>query len=144
VFSPVEGTVGPKVAAPGTVLRPGEPLAVVYYGPQYVVAYLPTNRLYSARPGDRVVVSDGGTHRWGQIERIEGLADALPAEFQSNFRSLERRQVVRVALPDGAPAFPLLAKINVSDWFAPGNLLSQVRDVLASVLAPSVAQASHR
>ena len=134
VFSPVDGTVGPKVAAPGTVLPPGEPLAVVYYGPQYVVAYLPTNRLYSARPGDRVIVSDGGTRRRGQIERIEGLADALPAEFQSNFRSLERRQIVRVALDDGAPAFPLLAKITVSDWFTPTNLLFQAREALAVVL----------
>jgi multidrug resistance efflux pump len=142
--SPVDGTVGPKVAAPGTVLLPGEPLAVVYYGSQYVVAYLPTNRLYSAKPGDRVIVSDGGTHRWGQIERIEGLADALPAEFQSNFRSLERRQVVRVALDEGAPAFPLLAKISVSDWFTPANLLSQAREVLATALGISIAEASHR
>jgi multidrug resistance efflux pump len=143
IFSPVEGTVGPKVAAPGTVLRPGESVAALYYGPQYVVAYLPTGRLYSAKPGDRVIVSDGGTHRRGQIERVEGLADALPAEFQSNFRSLERRQVVRVALDnDGGPTFPLLAKINVSDWYAPANLLSQARDVLTSMLGISVAEAS--
>jgi multidrug resistance efflux pump len=135
VFAPVDGTIGPKAAVPGTVLRPGEPLAVVYYGPQYVVAYLPTNRFYSAKPGDRVIVSDGRTRRWGQIERIEGLADALPAEFQSNFRSLERRQVVRVTLDDGAPTSPLLAKITVSDWFAPSNLLLQGREALATVLA---------
>ena len=134
VFSPVDGTVGPKVAAPGTVLLPGEPLAVVYDGPQYVVAYLPTNRLYSASPGDRVIVSDGGTRQRGQIERVEGLADALPAEFQSSFRSLERRQVVRVALDDGAAAFPLLAKITVSNWFAPTNLLFQAREALVTVL----------
>jgi multidrug resistance efflux pump len=135
VSAPVDGTVGPKAAVPGTVLRPGEPLAVVYHGPQYVVAYLPTNRLYSARPGDRVIVSDGRTRRWGQIERIEGLADALPAEFQSSFRSLERRQVVRVAFDDDAPAFPLLAKITVSDWFAPANLLFQAREALATIFA---------
>jgi multidrug resistance efflux pump len=134
VFAPVDGTVGPKVAAPGTVLPPGEPLAVVYCGPQYVVAYLPTNRLYSTRPGDRVIVSDGGTRRWGQIERVEGLADALPAEFQSNFRSLERRQVVRVALDDGAPVFPIFAKITVSNWLAPANLLFQAREALATIL----------
>jgi hypothetical protein len=98
------------------------------------VAYLPTNRLYSARSRDRVIVSDGGTRRRGQIERVEGLADALPAEFQSNFRSLERRQVVRVVLDDGAPAFPLLAKITVSNRFAPTNLLFQAREALATVL----------
>jgi multidrug resistance efflux pump len=145
IFSPVEGTVGPKVAAPGTVLRPGEPLAVVYYGPQYVVAYLPTNRLYSAKPGDRIIVSDGRTQRPGRIERVEGLADALPAEFQSNFRSLERRQVVRVALDgDGAPAFPLLAKITVSNWYAPANLVSEMREVVTGMLGTSVAEASRR
>jgi multidrug resistance efflux pump len=145
IFSPVEGTVGPKVAAPGTVLRPGEPLAVVYYGAPYVVAYLPTSRLYSAKPGDHVIVSDGGTRRRGRIERVEGLADALPAEFQSNFRSLERRQVVRVALDEGASVgFPLLAKISVVDWYAPANLVSEMREVLTSMLGTSVAEASRR
>jgi len=37
-------------------------------------------------------------------------------------------------LDDGAPAFPLLAKITVSNWFAPTNLLFQVREALATVL----------
>jgi hypothetical protein len=107
-------------------------------------AYLPTNRLYPAKPGDRVIVSDGATHRRGRIDRVEGLADALPAEFQSNFRSLERRQVVRVVLDEGAATFPLLAKISVSDLYAPANLASQVRKVLAAVLGISAAEASRR
>jgi multidrug efflux pump subunit AcrA (membrane-fusion protein) len=144
IFSPVEGTIGPKVAAPGTVLRPGEAVALVYYGAPYVVAYLPTNRLYPAKPGDRVIVNDGAVRKMGRIEHIEGLADALPAEFQSNFRSLERRQVVRVALDEGAATFPLLAKISVSDLYAPANLASQLREMVATILGISTAEASRR
>jgi hypothetical protein len=101
------------------------------------VAYLPTGRLYSAKPGDRIIVNDGALHGRGRIERIEGLADALPAEFQSNFRSLERREVVRVGLDQGGPAFPLFAKINVSNWYTPGNLVSQMREVLGTMLGRS-------
>ena len=144
INSPVEGTVGPKVAIPGTVLRPGEAVAAVYYGAKYVVAYLPTGRLYSAKLGDRIIVSDGAVHGRGRIERIEGLADALPAEFQSNFRSLERREVVRVELDKGGPAFPLFAKIKVSDWYTPGNLASQMPEVLGTMLGSSAGQASDR
>jgi multidrug efflux pump subunit AcrA (membrane-fusion protein) len=143
IMSPVDGTVGPKIASPGAVLRPGEPVAEIYHGAQYVVAYLPTNRFYSAKPGDRVVVSDGGTRRTGKIERVEGLADALPAEFQSNFRSIERRQVVRVAVYDDIAAFPLLAKVNVSEVYAPANLAADVRDVLGAFSAKLGGSAAH-
>ena len=45
---------------------------------------------------------------------------------------------------DGGPAFPLLAKITVSNWYAPTNLLSQVGEVLTGMLGTSTAEASRR
>jgi hypothetical protein len=128
----VDGIVGPRVAAPGAVLKPGETFAELYYADKYVVAYLPTGRFYSVGPGDTVVVRDGGTRRTGRVERVEGLADTLPGEFQSTFRSLERRQVVRVNI-GGSDEFPLLAKVNVYDVYSPSNMVASARDSVAAI-----------
>ena len=49
VASPVEGTIGAQVAEPGAVLSHGEVMADVYHGAKYVLAYLPTNRMYGDR-----------------------------------------------------------------------------------------------
>jgi multidrug resistance efflux pump len=127
IVAPVDGIVGPRVAAPGAVLKPGETVAEIYYGDKYVLAYLPTGRFYSVKTGDNVVVRDGGTSRSGRVERVEGLADTLPGEFQSNFRSVERRQVVRIGI-GGSDMFPLLAKVNVYDVFSPPNMVAAARD----------------
>ena len=52
----MDGTVGPKVAASGTVLSPGDNFAEIHHGEKYVVAYLPTSRFYSIDPGEQVVI----------------------------------------------------------------------------------------
>ena len=93
ILAPCDGTIGPIVAAPGTVLNPGQQVAEVFHGNRYVVAYLPTNRIYSLRSGDDVVVTDGTSRQPGRIDRIAELADAIPREFQSNFGTIERQQV---------------------------------------------------
>lgn len=129
ILSPNEGIVGPKVASPGTVLRPGEEVAEVHFGVKYVVAYLPVNRFYTVRTGDPAMVSDGATSRVGRIERVEGLADTLPGEFRSSFTSLERRQLVRIAIDD-ALGMPLLAKVRITDVNTPGNLATRAQDLV--------------
>jgi multidrug efflux pump subunit AcrA (membrane-fusion protein) len=144
IVATVDGTVGPKVAAAGMVLRPGEAVAELHHGAKYVVAYLPINRFYSVAPGDTAVVNDGALRRIGRIARIEGLADALPNEFQSNFRSIERRQVARIEIGD-PQAFPLLAKVNVSGFYAPGNIAARVQAFLteeAAIALTHIAEAS--
>jgi multidrug resistance efflux pump len=131
IISPVSGTVGPKVAADGTVLRPADSIAEIYHGPRYVVAYLPTGRLFSIHPGQAVVVTDGLIRSSGKIEGITAITDKMPPEFQSNFRSVERQQVVRVSLDDDA-AFPLLSKIKVMHPHAPSNLIAEAGSFVAA------------
>jgi multidrug resistance efflux pump len=126
VASPVSGTVGARVVAPGTVMAPGDVIADVNHGEKYVLAYLPTNRVYATRPGQEVVVTDGGNSQVGRIERIEAITDQVPKEFQSTFRGIDRQQVARVAI-DNAAMFPLQAKIKVTAPNAPSNLLMALR-----------------
>ncbi|MGY3483135.1 multidrug resistance efflux pump [Bradyrhizobium sp. USDA 4011] len=126
ITSPVEGTVGTRVATPGTVLAPGDHVAEIHHGTKYVLAYFPTNRLYSAAPGQEVVVTDGVNRQIGHLERIQAIADQLPAEFQTTFRSVERKQLARISL-DGDSVFPLLSKIKATSPGAPSNLLAAAR-----------------
>jgi multidrug resistance efflux pump len=126
VASPVSGTIGARVVAPGTVMAPGDVIADINHGQKYVLAYLPTNRFYSTRPGQAVVVTDGGSRQIGRIERIEAITDQVPKEFQSTFRGIDRQQVARVAIDDAA-MFPLLSKIKVTAPDAPSNLLMSAR-----------------
>jgi multidrug resistance efflux pump len=122
-----EGQVGPTVVSPGQILKLGETALELFSGESYVVAYLPTNRLYSVEPGDSVIVTDGTTRARGRVERIEAMADALPAEFQNVFSSRERLQVVRVELLAGSERLSVQTKIKVVGYITPTNVLSFVR-----------------
>lgn len=125
VTSPVTGTVGTRVANVGSVLSAGATIADIHYGTKYALAYLPTNRFYSTDPGEGVIVTDGVRQLKGRLERIEAIATQLPAEFQSNFRSVERQQIARIAFDDDG-MLPLLAKIKVRSPMAPSNLFTEV------------------
>jgi multidrug resistance efflux pump len=133
IASPVDGTVGPKVVNPGTVLAGGDSLADVLYGTEYVLAYLPTNRFYGAEPEQRVVITDGVNRQSGRIQTISAIADQLPPEFQSNLRSVERQQLVRIAL-DRKSVFPLLSKVQVTSPASPANLLITARAGMVETL----------
>ncbi|MGZ9102705.1 MAG: hypothetical protein ACXW3Y_07340 [Rhodoplanes sp.] len=128
IVASVGGTVGAKVVPAGTVLRPGEALADIYHGDKYVIAYLPTSRLYPIAIGKPVIVTDGVNRHKGHIERI---TDAVPAEFQSNFRSVERQQVARVMMDD-VNSLPLLSKIKVTSTHSPANLLAEAHRLLVA------------
>lgn len=122
VSSPVDGTIGARVATPGAVLTHGEVMAEVFHGGKYVLAYLPTNRMYGVASGQKVTVTDGVNSESGHIERIEAITDRAPPEFQSNFRGVDRNQVVRIAF--NAPTdFPLMAKITVTGPYGLSNLI---------------------
>jgi multidrug resistance efflux pump len=121
------GQLGPKVVSPGTILKLGETALEIFSGESYVVAYLPTNRLYSVEPGDHVIVTDGTSRARGRVERIEAMADALPEEFQNVFSSRERLQVVRVELMSGAERLSLQTKIKVVGYVTPTNMVSFLR-----------------
>jgi multidrug resistance efflux pump len=134
VVAPADGTVGPKVAVAGMVLGAGDHLAEIYHGEKYVIGYLTTRRLYTINPGETVVIMDGINRQTGRVERVEGITDRVPAEFQSSFGSVDREQVVRVAIDD-SNAFPLLAKVAVTNTYAPSSLLAQGRSYLSSALS---------
>ncbi|MGZ8390837.1 MAG: HlyD family efflux transporter periplasmic adaptor subunit, partial [Rhodoplanes sp.] len=137
IVASVGGTVGAKVVPAGTVLRPGEALADIYHGDKYVIAYLPTSRLYPIAIGKPVIVTDGVNRHKGHIERIEGITDAVPAEFQSNFRSVERQQVARVMMDD-VNSLPLLSKIKVTSTHSPANLLAEATGCSSPSPEPSI------
>jgi multidrug resistance efflux pump len=130
ITAPVNGVVGPRTVDPGVVLSRGEKIADIYHGGKFVLAYLPTNRLYQAEPGQEVVVTDGTNRARGRIARIESFADAVPPEFQNALRGIDRQQVARVAI-DGPMHLPLLTKIKVTDPRAPANLIAEGQDVFA-------------
>jgi multidrug resistance efflux pump len=122
-----DGQIGPSVVHPGTILKLGETALEIYSGHSFVVAYMPTNRLYSVEPGDNVIVTDGTTRARGRVERIEAMADVLPPEFQNVFSSRERQQVVRVELVSGAERLSVQTKIRVVGFLSPTNALSFVK-----------------
>ncbi len=130
VASPIEGTVGPRVAEPGAVLSHGEVMAEVYHGAKYVLAYLPTNRMYGIEPGQKVIVTDGVNRESGRVERIEAITDRAPPEFQSNLQGVDRNQVARIVF-DEPTRFPLLSKIRITGPYGLSSLLDGARRALA-------------
>lgn len=134
VLAPVDGTVGSKVPSPGNVVRSGDSAIELYRGDVYVVGYLPTSRLFSVEAGDSVVVTDGKMRGRAKVLRVEAVAEALPAEFQSVFSARERQQVVRVELDNREENdFPIHGKVKVTGLFTPTNITSMLKTAVAFV-----------
>jgi multidrug resistance efflux pump len=123
VVAQTEGIIGAKVPHPGQIVKSGDALVELYRGEMFVLAYLPIGRLYAIQPADEVRVSDGQNTFPGRVERIETVTDALPPEFQVNFRATDRQQLFRVAF-DGEPPFAIQAKIRLSSNWSPQGLMS--------------------
>lgn len=138
VASPVEGTLGAKVAEPGAVMTHGEVMADVYHGPKYVLAYLPTNRMYGIARGEKVIVTDGVNRESGRVERIETITDRAPAEFQSNLSGVDRNQVARIIF-DEPTQFPLMAKIKVTGPYGLSSVLDGARWAMTSLRSEATA-----
>jgi multidrug resistance efflux pump len=135
LVSEVNGRVGSRVPSRGMVTKRGDAIVDVFHGETHVIAYVPNSRIYGIDAGDRVVVTDGINRRIGSVQRMESVTDALPAEFQSNFRSVERQQVMRITFEDEAP-FPILAKVKVMSRFSPYALVSMVRTAISVADTP--------
>ena len=126
VSSPVDGTIGARVTLPGAVISHGEIMAEVYHGVKYVLAYLPTNRMYGLESGERVIVTDGVRRESGKVEQIETITDRAPPEFQSGFHGVDRDQVARIVF-DKPTGFPLMAKIHVTGLYRLSNIIDGIR-----------------
>jgi multidrug resistance efflux pump len=135
LVSEVSGRVGSRVPSRGLVTKRGDAIVDVFHGETHVIAYVPNSRIYGIDAGDRVVVTDGINRRIGSVQRMESVTDALPAEFQSNFRSVERQQVMRITFEGEAP-FPILAKVKVMSRFSPYALASMVRTAISVADTP--------
>lgn len=129
------GQIGPRVINAGTVLKLGENALDIYGGESYVVAYLPTNRIYSVEGGDSVIVTDGTSRARGRILRIEAMADALPPEFQNVFSSRERQQVARVELEAGSERLAVTSKVKVIGAISPNNIMSLFKSAISYATA---------
>jgi multidrug resistance efflux pump len=121
VVAQVTGTVGARVPHLGQIVKSGDPLVDIYRGDMFVLAYMPIGRLYSLAPNDSLRVSDGQHSFPARVERIETVTDALPPEFQVNFRSQDRQQIFRVAF-DAPPPFAIQAKVKLSGNWSPQGL----------------------
>jgi multidrug resistance efflux pump len=135
LVSEVSGRVGSRVPSRGMVTKRGDAIVDVFHGETHVIAYVPNSRIYGIDAGDRVVVTDGINRRIGIVQRMESVTDSLPAEFQSNFRSVERQQVMRITFEGEAP-FPILAKVKVMSRFSPYALASMVRTAISVADTP--------
>jgi len=112
VKAPVDGAIGTTVPSRGDVYRPGDTILEIYSGKAYVLAYLPRRYIFSVHMGTKVQVSSGRLSAVGVITDILPVTDALPKEFQNNFRPRDRSQLARIKLDQALP-FPLHAKVTV-------------------------------
>jgi multidrug resistance efflux pump len=117
-----EGVIGARAPSLGQVVKSGEPLFDLYRGEMFVLAYMPIGRLYSIGADDPVRVSDGQTSFPGRVDRIKAVTDALPPEFQANFRSQDRQQLFSIAF-DEPPPFAILAKVRLSSNWSPQGMM---------------------
>jgi multidrug resistance efflux pump len=132
VAAPVDGTVGATVASPGRVLTAGEPVMELLTGSQYVLAYLPSGRLYEVFPGDLVVLTDGVRTLDARVERLDAVADNLPDDFRTTFGAHERQQVMRVVSQDALP-FPYLTRVSVVAPWSLTHFTSWIKGVAANL-----------
>jgi multidrug resistance efflux pump len=97
--APASGYVGSHVGMVGEVLSAGTtPVANIYAGTSYVLAYIPENYLFDVDEGQKVSIKGRGRTATGHIERVLPVTDALPPEFQLPNRVRGRGQLVRVEL----------------------------------------------
>lgn len=108
-----DGIVGSAIANVGDVLKPGDTVAQVFVGREYVWAYVGNAKLYKLRVGDHVVVTNGFSSTTGTIVEIPPLTVALPMEFQRLFHPRERGQAVKVDIPSSL-GWPLETPVHVT------------------------------
>lgn len=117
LVAPASGYIGSRVAMVGEVLSAGTtPVANIYSGESYVLAYIPENYMFDIDEGQKVSIKGRGRTATGQIERVLPVTDALPPEFQLPNRVRGRGQLVRVELAD-PESFALDEKIRLTSCY---------------------------
>lgn len=111
---PIDGVVSRVVAQKGAVVRAGEPIVELYGNRRFILAYIPTGRLYSFAVGDAVNIRIGFQTSRGRITRVEPVAATLPREFQRAFSPIETQQVIRVDFAPNETPPPLFTKVSLT------------------------------
>lgn len=75
VLAPVAGRVLDVPVTKGTVVMPGEPVAVVGGGGTYLRIAVPERHVAALEAGDKIVVSEGGADREGVLARVYPLIE---------------------------------------------------------------------
>lgn len=75
LLAPVAGRVLDVPVAKGTVVMPGEPVAVVGGGGTYLRIAVPERHAAALEAGDKIVVSEGGADREGVLARVYPLIE---------------------------------------------------------------------
>ena len=115
--APASGYVGSHVGMVGEVLSAGTtPVANIYAGTSYVLAYIPENYLFDVDEGQKVSIKGRGRTATGHIERVLPVTDALPPEFQLPNRVRGRGQLVRVELSEPKD-FALDEKVRLTSCY---------------------------
>jgi len=134
--APASGYVGSHVAMVGEVLNSGKtPVANIYAGNSYVLAYIPENYLFDVAEGQEVSIKGRGRFTTGHIERVLPVTDALPPEFQLPNRVRGRGQLVRVSLAKPQD-FALDEKVSLTSCYT-DNCRINVSDVIEAALPTS-------
>lgn len=115
--APASGYVGSHVGMVGEVLSAGTtPVANIYAGQSYVLAYIPENYLFDVDEGQKVAIKGRGRTATGYIERVLPVTDALPPEFQLPNRVRGRGQLVRIELSEPKD-FALDEKVRLTSCY---------------------------
>lgn len=134
--APASGYVGSHVAMVGEVLSAGTtPVANIYAGSSYVLAYIPENYLFDVAEGQEVSIKGRGRIATGHIERVLPVTDALPPEFQLPNRVRGRGQLVRVSLTKPQD-FALDEKVRLTSCYTDSCRLT-VSEVIQAALPSS-------
>lgn len=117
ITAPAAGIVTDVEVSGGSVVNKGDGMMVVLSPPDYILAYLDADALYTVALGDEVSVNYGPKEMTGVVTRVYPLSAVLPLEFQKAFRPKERSQMLRIDFKKSGPPPPLFAKVSVR---APG------------------------
>ena len=136
--TPVNATIGPVVPSIGQVNKRGEPMIEMFVGDAYILAYLPTDRVYRMDLGEQVAINDGFRTALGRVIKIGGLTDNLPAEFQGTLKRRERQEIVKIGY-DSDPGFVLGSTVLITSSYGPSGIIDRIRTaVFATEQTPKI------
>ncbi|MCX7016172.1 MAG: efflux RND transporter periplasmic adaptor subunit [Candidatus Sumerlaeota bacterium] len=108
ILAPEDAMIETLELQPGDLIKPGEPVAVLYLKKQpWVRCYLPENRLGWVKPGDRVEVTVDtfpGRAFQGRVRRLANEAEFTPRNVQTTEKRSELVFEMKIDIVDAGQA----------------------------------------